>query len=141
MIVACGVPTIVVGALASLNREPVGLPVRVDTPKTTANDLKVAQGQVKTALSAPVHLTLGETRWNLRPARIARVLELPADGRPVGERVPLLFPESDPRDARVNATLALYQWPILIGGVGLVFLVGGVAVGGLVSGRSTPVGS
>jgi vancomycin resistance protein YoaR len=71
----------IVRALASLNREPVGLPVRVDTPKTTANDLKVAQGQVTTALSAPVHLTLGETRWNLRPARIARVLELPADGR------------------------------------------------------------
>ena len=71
----------IVRALASLNREPVGLPVRVDAPKTTANDLKVAQGQVKTALSAPVHLTLGATRWNLRPARIARVLELPADGR------------------------------------------------------------
>ena len=26
-------------------------------------------------------LTLGSTRWNLRPARIARLLELPADGR------------------------------------------------------------
>ena len=71
----------IVRALASLNREPVGLPVRVDSPKVTANDLKVPQAQVRTALSAPVHLTLGETRWNLRPARIARLLELPADGR------------------------------------------------------------
>ena len=70
-----------VRALASLNREPVGLPVRVDRPKVTAGDLTVTQAQVRTALSAPVHLTLGETRWNLRPARIARLLELPADGR------------------------------------------------------------
>jgi vancomycin resistance protein YoaR len=71
----------IVRALASLNREPVGLPVRVDKPKVTANDLKVPQAQVRTALSAPVHLTLGQTRWNLRPPRIARLLELPADGR------------------------------------------------------------
>jgi len=36
---------------------------------------------VRTVLSAHVHLTLGPTAWNLRPARIARVLQLPADGR------------------------------------------------------------
>jgi vancomycin resistance protein YoaR len=71
----------IVRALASLNRAPVGLPVRVDSPKVKAGDLKVTQAQVRTALSAPVHLTLGQTRWNLRPARIARLLELPADGR------------------------------------------------------------
>ena len=71
----------IVRALASLNREPVGLPVRVDRPKVKAGDLTVAAAQVRTALSAPVHLTLGETRWNLRPARISRLLELPADGR------------------------------------------------------------
>jgi vancomycin resistance protein YoaR len=70
-----------VRALAGLSREPVGLPVRVDRPKVTAGDLTITQAQVRTALSAPVHLTLGETRWNLRPARIARLLELPADGR------------------------------------------------------------
>jgi vancomycin resistance protein YoaR len=70
-----------VRALASLNREPVGLPVRVDRPKVTAGDLTITKAQVRTALSAPVHLTLGQTRWNLRPARIARLLELPADGR------------------------------------------------------------
>ena len=71
----------IVRALASLTREPVGLPVRVDRPKVNAGDLTVAAAQVRTALSAPVHLTLGETRWNLRPGRIARLLELPADGR------------------------------------------------------------
>jgi vancomycin resistance protein YoaR len=71
----------IVRALASLKREPIGLPVEVDNPKIKAGDLTVAKAQVETALSAPVHLTLGETRWNLRPARIARLLELPAGGR------------------------------------------------------------
>ena len=71
----------IVRALASLKREPVGLPVRVDRPKVTADDLKVAEAQVKTALSSSLKLTLGTTRWNLRPARIARILLLPADGR------------------------------------------------------------
>ena len=71
----------IVRALAGLQREPVGLPVRVDRPKVTADELKVAQAQVQTALSSSVHLTLGETRWNLRPRRLARVLLLPANGR------------------------------------------------------------
>jgi vancomycin resistance protein YoaR len=71
----------IVRALASLKREPVGLPVRVDEAKVTADDLTVAVAQVKTALSAPLKLTLGTTRWNLRPRRIARLLQLPADGR------------------------------------------------------------
>src|SRR6185312_173032 len=71
----------IVRALASLKREPVGLPIQVDRPKVTASDLRVAQAQVRTALSAHVHLTLGPTSWNLRPPRIARVLQLPADGR------------------------------------------------------------
>jgi vancomycin resistance protein YoaR len=71
----------IVRALASLKREPIGLPVEVDNPKIKAGDLTVAKAQVETALSAPVHLTLNETRWNLRPARIARLLELPANGR------------------------------------------------------------
>ncbi len=73
--------TTIVRALASLKREPVGLPIQVDRPKVTASDLRVAQAQVRTTLSASVHLTLGATRWNLRPPRIARVLQLPADGR------------------------------------------------------------
>jgi vancomycin resistance protein YoaR len=71
----------IVRALASLNREPVGLPVRIDRAKVTAGDLTVPVAQVRTALSAPVHLTLGGTRWNLRPARTARLLQLPAEGR------------------------------------------------------------
>ncbi|TML20078.1 MAG: hypothetical protein E6G39_00325 [Actinobacteria bacterium] len=70
----------IVRALASLTREPVGLPIRTDPPKINAGDLKVAAAEARTALSARVHLTLGGTRWNLRPARLARLLELPANG-------------------------------------------------------------
>ena len=71
----------IVRALASLSRHPVQVPVRVDAPRITANDLTVVAAEVKTALSAPVRLTLGPTRWRLYPRKIARLLELPADGR------------------------------------------------------------
>ncbi len=71
----------IVRALASLKREPVGLPIQLDRPNINAGDLRVVQAEVRTALSARVHLTLGATRWSLRPPRIARILELPADGR------------------------------------------------------------
>jgi vancomycin resistance protein YoaR len=71
----------IVRALAGLQREPVGLPVGFDPPKITAGDLTVTQAEVRTALSAPLHLTLGSTRWLLRPRRIAQLLQLPADGR------------------------------------------------------------
>ncbi len=71
----------IVRALASLSRQQVELPVRIDRPHVTPNDLTVVEAEVKTALAAPVHLTLGKTRFRLRPARIAQLLELPADGR------------------------------------------------------------
>ena len=71
----------IVRALASLKREPVGLPIQLDRPRINSGDLTVVQAEVRTALSAHLHLTLGATRWNLRPPRIARILELPADGR------------------------------------------------------------
>ena len=71
----------IVRALASLQREPVGLPVGVDPPKIKAGDLTVTEAEVRTALSVPLHLTLDRTRWLLRPRRIAQLLQLPADGR------------------------------------------------------------
>ena len=47
-----------------------------------ASDLRVRAGTgAHRACRRRVHLTLGATRWNLRPPRIARMLELPADGR------------------------------------------------------------
>src|SRR6185312_8362237 len=57
------------------------LPVRVVSPKVSADDLTVAKAQVKTAVSAPIRLSLGPTRWRLTRAKIATLLELPADGR------------------------------------------------------------
>jgi vancomycin resistance protein YoaR len=72
----------VVRALASLTRsQPVSLPVRTIAPTIAPGDLKVVQAEVTTALSAPIRLTLGPTRWRLTPRRIAKLLELPADGR------------------------------------------------------------
>jgi vancomycin resistance protein YoaR len=71
----------IVRSLASLQREPVGLPIQLERPKINGGDLRVVQAEVRTALSAHLHLTLGATRWSLRPPRIARILELPADGR------------------------------------------------------------
>ena len=71
----------IVRALASLKRDPVGLPIQVDSPRVRANDLRVPQAQVRAALASSVHLTLGATRWHLRPPRIARILQLPAEGR------------------------------------------------------------
>jgi vancomycin resistance protein YoaR len=73
--------TTIVQALASLTRAPVTLPVRLDLPKVRANDLVVIAAEVKTALSAPVRLSLGQTSWRIYPRRIAQLLELPANGR------------------------------------------------------------
>jgi vancomycin resistance protein YoaR len=73
--------TTIVRALTSLSRQPVELPVRTDTPRVKAGDLSVVLAEVKTALAAPVHLTLGTTRFSITPTRIAQLLELPADRR------------------------------------------------------------
>ena len=113
--------TTIVRALASLKREPVGLPVAGDAPKVTAGDLTVAQAQVRTALAAPLHLTLGNTRWNLRPPRIARLLELPADGR---RSLRIAGPEADKwLDAlakRVNRPPTDADWAISSSGITVI---------------------
>ena len=71
----------VVRALARLDRAPVPLPVRVDQPRVRASQLAAAADHVRTAVSAPVRLTLGPTRWRLPRWRIAELLRLPRDGR------------------------------------------------------------
>lgn len=73
--------SVVVHALAALSRGgPVELPVRVDTQNVTADDLTGAAEQTRTALSAPVRLVLGPTRWRLPRWKIAPLLQLPANG-------------------------------------------------------------
>jgi len=73
----------IVHALASLDREagPVPLPLRVRAPHVRAAALHRAAVQARLALSAPVKLVLGETRWVVQPKRLAQLLELPAHGR------------------------------------------------------------
>jgi vancomycin resistance protein YoaR len=73
----------IVHALAALQRpaEPVVLPLRSRAPRVRAAALAVAARRARTALSAPVRLTLGETHWLVRPSRLAQLLQLPAGGR------------------------------------------------------------
>ena len=76
---------VVVHALAGLTRAPVTLPVLVEPPSVTAGDLAPAAAQARRALSAPVGLQLGPTRWRLPRWRLAELLALPASGsRSVG---------------------------------------------------------
>ena len=71
----------IVRALASLERGvPVALPVAVDPAEVTAADLAPAARRARTALSAPVRLAYGETRWRLPRWRIAELLTLPSGG-------------------------------------------------------------
>ncbi len=73
--------SVVVHALGALSRGgPVELPVRVDSQTVTADDLSQAAEQTSTALSAPVRLVLGPTRWRLPRWKIAPLLQLPGDG-------------------------------------------------------------
>jgi vancomycin resistance protein YoaR len=69
-----------VGALASLARAPTALPVELDHPSVTPDDLEPVAQQTRVALSAPIRLQLGKTWWRVRPARIAQLLSLPHDG-------------------------------------------------------------
>ena len=72
-----------VHSLASIDRTTarVALPLRVQQPRVRAAALADAARQARIALSAPVRLQLGKTRWLLQPRRIAQLLELPAAGR------------------------------------------------------------
>ena len=70
----------IVRALAGFARNPVALPVRVDRPKVATAELRPAAAKVRVALSAPVRLALGETRWRLPRWRVRELLLLPAGG-------------------------------------------------------------
>src|SRR5581483_4329303 len=75
--------TLVVHRLAALDRpsSPVQLPMRVTLPRVRALTLRRAGLQARLALSAPVHLVVGPTRFLLTPKRLAPLLLLPSDGR------------------------------------------------------------
>ena len=71
----------IVGALASLERDGrIRLPVVRADPKVTVDQLAPAAAAARTALSAPVTVTVGPTRFRLPRWRIAQMLELPHGG-------------------------------------------------------------
>jgi vancomycin resistance protein YoaR len=73
---------LIVASLASLDRQgPVRLPVVVAEPKVTASQLEAAQATARTALSRPVTLTVGATRFRLPRWRVAQLLDLPSGGQ------------------------------------------------------------
>jgi vancomycin resistance protein YoaR len=71
---------LIITSLSSLRRRPVELPVRADPEEVTAGDLDGAVTQAEAAVSHPVRLQLGETRWRIPRWRIAKMLTLPHDG-------------------------------------------------------------
>jgi vancomycin resistance protein YoaR len=72
---------VIVHALGSLERgTPVALPAAVDPAEVNAADLQRAAAQARVALSAPVRLAYGETRWRVPRWRIAELLSLPSAG-------------------------------------------------------------
>jgi vancomycin resistance protein YoaR len=72
----------IVQALASLERPlTVTLPVEVDPPQVATVDLQPVAAQVRRAVSAPVLLVVGQAQFNVRPYRIAHVLDLPHGGK------------------------------------------------------------
>jgi vancomycin resistance protein YoaR len=73
----------IVKELGALDRSSasVELPFRFRPPLVRAAALAGAARQARIALSAPVHLELGKTRWLLSRAKLARLVELPSEGR------------------------------------------------------------
>ncbi len=67
---------LIVRALASFARAPVGLPVRIDPPTVTVASLTTAQQTASQVVSAPVTLLAGPTRIRLPRWRLAKMLDL-----------------------------------------------------------------
>jgi vancomycin resistance protein YoaR len=74
--------TLIVHELAALVRtpEPVQLPMRATQPTVRALSLRRAVQQARVALSAPVQLFVGKTHFELTPAQLAPLLQLPPSG-------------------------------------------------------------
>jgi vancomycin resistance protein YoaR len=72
---------VIVRSLVSLDRAQAPLPVRISEPTVTAAQLEPALAQARTAVSGPVRLVLGQTRWRVPRWRIAKMLVLPRNGK------------------------------------------------------------
>ena len=68
-------------ALAGFDRTaPVALPLKIVAPTVSGDELEAASAQATTALSAPLHLAYGDTRWRVPRWRLALLLKLPSGG-------------------------------------------------------------
>ena len=73
---------VMVRSLAALERgEPVPLPVVTQTPRLDVSDLEASAAQARVALSSPLVLTEGPTRWRIPRWELARIVRLPSRGR------------------------------------------------------------
>ena len=95
---------------------------------------QTASGEVKVMVRSD-SLSLGITRTEkvIQYQANGNQYELPAGGREEGERVSLIYRTDDPQDARINATMTLYRWPLLLGGAALMLLISGLVLAGLAS--------
>jgi vancomycin resistance protein YoaR len=71
---------VILSSLVSLDRVDTALPVRISQPHVKAPELEEALDDARVAVSGPVHLALGDTRWRLPRWRISKILNLPHDG-------------------------------------------------------------
>jgi vancomycin resistance protein YoaR len=71
---------LMVSSLVSLERTPVELPITISQPEIRADDLAPALEEVRTAVSGPVRVSVGKTRWRVPRWRIAKILKLPSKG-------------------------------------------------------------
>ena len=98
-----GTERALVAALGSLVRAgPVQLPVEVDPVQVTTDDLAAAKLQAELAISSPVRLAYGETRFKLPRWRIAELLSLPRDA---ATKVAIAGPRADAYFEKLQATV------------------------------------
>jgi vancomycin resistance protein YoaR len=70
----------ILAAFASFSRAPLVLPFRVDRPRVTTASIEHVAAQARVALSGPVRLALGKTRYLVSAWRIASILSFPKAG-------------------------------------------------------------
>lgn len=73
---------VIIQALARFDRgTPVALPVTTPPLRVSAADLEEAAAKARVALSGPIRLEYGETRWRIPRWKVASLIELTAAGK------------------------------------------------------------
>ena len=75
-----GAARVILRSLVSFDRVDNALPVRISQPDVRASELTDSLDDVRTAVSAPIRLAVGQTHWRLPRWKIARILDLPSNG-------------------------------------------------------------